>query len=84
MADSEEVKDLQPKSPWAAIRHVRLEWMREKHGKTVKPQNEQTSNQHLTDAQVMQKRDEPIGTMSTAKPLSPGENRGVDGSYDHS
>ena len=69
MADNIESEGLMPKSPWAEIRHVRVPWVREKHGKQVLPPNDQTSNQDLTNKQVLQPRVEPIGMMSTAKPL---------------
>ena len=68
--DSEEKEPLTPKEPWAARERERAPWVKVKYGETVAPQNEQASNLHLTDEQVMQKRVEPI--VSNTPPLNKG------------
>jgi hypothetical protein len=62
----------QPKRiSWVKQVYQRLPWLRVKYGRTVKPQKDQSSNLDLADAQVMQRRDEPVGH-SQAFPMSVG------------
>jgi hypothetical protein len=73
---------LEPKTPWAAAERVRPPWVPIKHGQTVLPPNDQKSNLHLSDEQVMKKRTEPIVNGSSAKPLSgAGTNQSDDFSF---
>jgi hypothetical protein len=73
---------LEPKEPWAARERERMKWVPIAHGERVLPPNEQKSNLHLTDEQVMKKRTEPIVNGSSAKPLSgAGTNQPDDFSF---
>jgi hypothetical protein len=81
-AEVAESKVLEPKEPWTVRERVRPPWVPIKHGQTIPPPNEQKSNLHLTDEQVMKKRTEPIVNGSSAKPLSgAGTNQPDDFSF---
>jgi hypothetical protein len=63
-----ELLEAQPKKiSWVKQVYQRVPWLRVRYGKTVAPQKDQKSNLTLDDAQVMQKRDDPV---SHAFPLS--------------
>ena len=70
-AEVSESKVIEPKEPWAARERERAPWVKVKYGKTVAPPNDQTSNLHLSDEQVMKKRTEPV-VNSSAPPLNKG------------
>lgn len=53
---------------WESTERVRPPWVPIKHGKIVKPPNDQANPQPLTDEMVLQLRAEPIGN-SAAPPL---------------
>jgi hypothetical protein len=74
-AEVSESKVLEPKIAWAARERERTKWVPIAHGERVLPPNEQKSNLHLTDEQVMKKRNEPIA--STAPPLNLGGGRAL-------
>ena len=81
-AEVSESKAIEPKEPWAAQERARAPWVKVKYGQTVAPPNEQTSNLHLSDEQVMKSRTEPIVNGSSAKPLSgAGTNQPDDFSF---
>lgn len=65
----------QPKS-WAETERVRPDWVPIKHGERVLPQNEQKSNNNLTDDQVLQSREEPVTISSSAKPIGGRKDTG--------
>lgn len=58
-----------PTKSWCEIAYVREPWVREKHGETIAPPNEQSSNMSLSDSEVMQPRTQPVGE-SMAFPIS--------------
>lgn len=78
--ETEEKKSIEPQPAWSVTEHKPGPWVRAgvRYGTTVKPPNEQTSNEHLRNDQVLQPRVEPIGQNSLAKPIMPGEDRSVD------
>lgn len=55
----------------------RIPWVRTKCAERVKPQNQQASNLHLANDQVMQSRTEPIGK-SNAGQLNVVQSHSVD------
>jgi len=67
----DETAPLLTKEPWAAQERQRAPWVKVKYGETVAPPNDQTSNLHLSDEQVMKKRTEPV-VNSSAPPLNKG------------
>lgn len=70
---------VEPVQSWAERVRDDVPWIKPavKYAQEVLPPNEQKSNVKLTDDQVMQKRDEPVGK-SAAFPIRFGENRSVD------
>ena len=70
-AEVSESKVIEPKEPWAARERERAPWVKVKYGQTVAPPNEQKSNLHLTNDQVMKSRTEPV-VNSSAPPLNKG------------
>lgn len=64
----------QPKA-WAETERIRPPWVPIAHGEHVLPQNDQKSNNKLTDEQVLQSRAEPV-TISTAKPIGGRKDTG--------
>jgi hypothetical protein len=81
-SNGSEESELQPKLPWAGREREKPVWVKVKYGETVAPPNEQTSNLHLSDEQVMKSRTEPIVNGSSAKPLSgAGTNQPDDFSF---
>lgn len=56
----------------------RIPWVRTKCGERVKPPNQQASNQHLSNDQVMRSRTEPIGSSNAGK-LNVTQSHSVDG-----
>ncbi|MHB8503426.1 MAG: hypothetical protein ACYDHE_21090 [Candidatus Acidiferrales bacterium] len=65
---------------WVSQAYQRVPWLRVRYGRTVKPQMEQASNLHLDDAQVMQRRDEPV-MHSFAFPLGVGGDSAGEETY---
>ena len=58
-----------PTTSWVNQSYHRTKWIRVNYGQVVRPPNKQSSNLHLANDLVMQRRDEPIGH-SFAFPLS--------------
>jgi hypothetical protein len=85
---NETPQDTQPKEvkkpfiPWEGQERVRPKWVAQKHGETILPQSQQKSNNDLTDAQVLQPRDEPVGENSQATPID-GRHDSGHGVSDH-
>ena len=67
----DEKEPLLTKQPWAGREREKPVWVKVKYGETVAPPNDQTSNLHLSDEQVMKKRTEPV-VNSSAPPLNKG------------
>lgn len=63
------ILEQEEKKSWSETPYERAPWVPIAHGQTILPQNEQKSNNDLTDDQVLQSRMEPIGK-SFAKPLT--------------
>lgn len=54
---------------WEETPYQRAEWVPIKHSEYIPPQKDQSSNNNLTNDQVLQPRAEPVGN-SHAKPLT--------------
>ena len=69
-----------PKLEWTKRSEKRSAWIRPEiqHGERVLPPNEQKSNIHLADSEVLQPRMEPVGE-SVAFPLNVGQDRPTGG-----
>ncbi len=69
---------VEPLQSWGERDRDAVPWIPDniRFGKTVKPPNEQ-SRPLITNEQVLQSRDEPVGK-SMAFPIRSGENRSVD------
>ncbi len=75
-----EKEGLVPLEPWTARERKREPWIKAgvNYAEHIVPQNEQKSNLHLTDAEVLQPRVQPVEMASAAAPISTGENRSLD------
>jgi hypothetical protein len=72
--DIDTEKELQD---WESSERIKPEWVPIKHGKTVKPPNDQDNPQPLTNEMVLQPRAESIGK-SFATPISGrGQDQGA-------
>lgn len=71
---------VEPKKAWTALERERAPWIKPEvqYGMTVAPPNDQDSNLDLQPEEVLQRRDEPLGT-SVAFPLNPGIDRDTGG-----
>ena len=78
MENEKSLLEKEQSKPWAETERIRPPWVANKHGEHVKPQNEQKSNNNLTNEQVLQPRDEKVSESSTAKPLSDIHSSGDD------
>lgn len=69
-----------PKVAWTKASEDRAAWIQPdiKHGEKILPPNEQASNNHFEDSEVLQPRSEPIGH-SMATPLNTNQDRPTGG-----
>lgn len=77
---AKEQKAVTPKSAWASVERERAPWIRPGliFGETIAPPNDQKSNNHFEDSEVLQERAEPLGT-SVAFPINVGQDRPTGG-----
>lgn len=64
-----ENKEDKKKDNWIDTPYKRAPWVPIKHSETIPPPNEQASNLDLKPKDVLQSRDEPVGSGSNAFPL---------------
>lgn len=72
MSENKEITELEKEEAksWSATERIKPPWVAQAHSERIPPQCDQSSNLKLTDAEVLQPRDEPVTLASTAKPLT--------------